>query len=608
MGMLRDLFIRVRADTGHAEQGLDQLDESTRETIKTFKRLYDQMDEGQREAVRSFVKIDESVKRTAKNVREEFDPGKMLAALGLGSIVKSFVTESLQMFGKFERYSAVLKTAFSDAENPALAAADAMKMVEQFAAQTNFSVDQATDSFIKMKNRGLGPSAEQMMYMADVANATGKDLGQLTEAILDISNSERWNEFGIKAQKMGNQVSLSFKGQRVVVDHTVAGIMDAMKTFGEMQGVLGMTAEISKTFEGRMSNLGDAMDAAKRRVGGFLNLVVGPVLDFFTDAEHGTDRLNTALIFLGSFVLPLTAMAAWAAISPMLPFIGIAAAAAAAITGLALVLEDLWVFANGGDSLFGDFLAFLGFTPEEIQAIQQSLQTFFGWIGQAWDYIVDIVKSNGKVIAAVLGVMLIPVVAPILLIIGLIKGMIYLVRTVPVVWQQAVQAIGTMLDTYIINPLQNMYDMVSTFFIGIFDSLRDGAVAVANSLIDVINMVMGKMAEWSTAPVIGAVIPDFTWSNIPKIEARATGGPVSSGQPYLVGEEGPEIIVPRGSGTVIPNGRIGGASFVLQMNGNIYLTGTTEQAADQFVTKVRDALDELAPEIEAKLGMMPEAA
>jgi len=42
------------------------------------------------------------------------------------------------------------------------------------------------------------------------------------------------------------------------------------------------------------------------------------------------------------------------------------------------------------------------------------------------------------------------------------------------------------------------------------------------------------------------------------LTARAGGGPVSAGAPYLVGESGPEIIVPRQSGTVIPNSAIGG--------------------------------------------------
>ena len=37
------------------------------------------------------------------------------------------------------------------------------------------------------------------------------------------------------------------------------------------------------------------------------------------------------------------------------------------------------------------------------------------------------------------------------------------------------------------------------------------------------------------------------------IEARRLGGPVSPGKPYLVGEDGPEIVVPKISGTVINN-------------------------------------------------------
>jgi hypothetical protein len=37
------------------------------------------------------------------------------------------------------------------------------------------------------------------------------------------------------------------------------------------------------------------------------------------------------------------------------------------------------------------------------------------------------------------------------------------------------------------------------------------------------------------------------------LEARAQGGPVQKGKPYVVGEEGPEIIIPRSDGNVISN-------------------------------------------------------
>lgn len=38
---------------------------------------------------------------------------------------------------------------------------------------------------------------------------------------------------------------------------------------------------------------------------------------------------------------------------------------------------------------------------------------------------------------------------------------------------------------------------------------------------------------------------------------RAEGGPVSSGMPYIVGEKGPELFVPNGSGSIVPNNRLG---------------------------------------------------
>jgi phage-related minor tail protein len=39
----------------------------------------------------------------------------------------------------------------------------------------------------------------------------------------------------------------------------------------------------------------------------------------------------------------------------------------------------------------------------------------------------------------------------------------------------------------------------------------------------------------------------------------ANGGPVDAGMPYMVGERGPEMIVPRSNGTVIPNNQLSSA-------------------------------------------------
>lgn len=45
------------------------------------------------------------------------------------------------------------------------------------------------------------------------------------------------------------------------------------------------------------------------------------------------------------------------------------------------------------------------------------------------------------------------------------------------------------------------------------------------------------------------------------VEWRARGGPALAGRPYIVGEQGPELFVPRTSGQVVANGALGGTAI-----------------------------------------------
>ena len=49
-----------------------------------------------------------------------------------------------------------------------------------------------------------------------------------------------------------------------------------------------------------------------------------------------------------------------------------------------------------------------------------------------------------------------------------------------------------------------------------------------------------------------SILQNFPAFNPGGVRTRASGGPVRAGEPYLVGEEGPELIVPEMAGTVIP--------------------------------------------------------
>jgi len=50
--------------------------------------------------------------------------------------------------------------------------------------------------------------------------------------------------------------------------------------------------------------------------------------------------------------------------------------------------------------------------------------------------------------------------------------------------------------------------------------------------------------------------------------ARASGGSVTNNTPYVVGERGPEVFVPSGSGTIIPNGQMGNMGGTTNVTNN----------------------------------------
>ena len=64
---------------------------------------------------------------------------------------------------------------------------------------------------------------------------------------------------------------------------------------------------------------------------------------------------------------------------------------------------------------------------------------------------------------------------------------------------------------------------------------------------------------------------------------RAAGGSVTNNTPYLVGERGPELFVPSGSGTIIPNGQIGGMGGTTNVTNNYINAIDTKSFEDRLL-------------------------
>ena len=96
------------------------------------------------------------------------------------------------------------------------------------------------------------------------------------------------------------------------------------------------------------------------------------------------------------------------------------------------------------------------------------------------------------------------------------------------------------------------------------------------------SQALGKAASISTG--IPMTLPEGSFN----ITRRETGGPVSAGGSYLVGEKGPEMFTPSRSGTIIPNNAMGGVINNIVVN--VDASGTSAQGNDADATQFGEQL------------------
>jgi DNA-binding transcriptional MerR regulator len=219
---------------------------------------------------------DESIASTKKMSGAFSDVGKTLASVFAVDQLISFGKAILNTTVEFQKMEAVLTTALGSNS----AAKAAMDQIVDFASTTPFQVDELTDSFVKLANRGFVPTMEQMRQMGDLASSVGKSFDQLTEAILDAQTGEfeRLKEFGVKASAQGDVVQFTFKGITTEVEKSDKAIQEYLLSLGNLEGVSGSMEAIAATTGGAISNLEDNITQLFKNIGdsssGFINWFV----------------------------------------------------------------------------------------------------------------------------------------------------------------------------------------------------------------------------------------------------------------------------------------------------------------------------------------------
>lgn len=186
--------------------------------------------------------------------------GPMLA---VGGAVAAF-SKFIEVNREFDKLNAGLITATGSAEG----AKQAFGALEQFAAQTPYSLRETTDGFVKLVNYGLQPSERALRSYGNTSSALGKGLGQMIEAVADATTGEfeRLKEFGIKSKQEGDKVTFTFRGVSTTVGKSSKEIQDYLINLGETNFSDAMANRMD-TLDGKLSNLGDSWDRLFRNIG-----------------------------------------------------------------------------------------------------------------------------------------------------------------------------------------------------------------------------------------------------------------------------------------------------------------------------------------------------
>jgi hypothetical protein len=132
---------------------------------------------------------------------------------------------------------------------------------------------------------------------------------------------------------------------------------------------------------------------------------------------------------------------------------------------------------------------------------------------------------------------------------------------------------------------ETLFKFVKTYlapFLG--GALKIAIEAIGIALSVVVNLVARLIDGFEALIKIGSKVGNFLGDINPFGGARASGGPVSVGRTYLVGENGPELFSPNSNGSIIPNNAVApasnGTTININVSGAIDPISTARQIAD----------------------------
>ena len=265
---------------------------------------------------------------------------------------------------------------------------------------------------------------------------------------------------------------------------------------------------------------------------------------------------------------------------------------------IGIFLSDVVTQSGAFDALTNAMMAASNWLLNYKQNIENAKQTVADWIEQldtntgiitfmkdAWNQVVEMFNTQLRPALAQLWETLQPY-KPYLEALATVVGTVLYIA-----FLAAVKAIQILMNILIL--LLTWWTKIYDFIMGMFIVALNKTTDVIQVVIEWVDKLIDKFkSAWEWAGKLGdkagAFIGDsFVGKAWDKLTGKATGGPVSGGTPYIVGEAGPELFVPSSSGTIIPNGGMGG-SVNITINGDVSGRELVEKVQEGIMASLRN--------------------
>lgn len=467
------------------------------ETTKTLNRMG-------RDAKKSFGPIMDSIGTGLKVMGTA-------AAAGFGALTAG----SVKGASSLEQYRNTLNVVMKDQKK----AAETMKWAVDFANKTPFDTTSVVDATVKLQSYGV-VAKDVLPQIGDMAAVMNKDLNQAVEAIADAQTGEleRLKEFGITKQMIIDEGNRVMRGKELV---NAKGQIVDQENFNK-----ALFSLMNQKFKG-------GMEIQATSFKGLWSTVVGVAQSSLATFAGIT---ATGEVIAGGLFETVK-------------------------QGIQLVVNKLgeWQkdgtlqqWAEAATNAFKSFMAVA--TP-----IVEKLIQFGKWIYDNWSLIapvlagvvagflafktaIVVIEAAKLAMAAFNAIMAMnPIGLVVLAIAALVAGGVALYQNWDVVKAKALELWGNLKETF---------GGIKSFVLGVWDAIVSGIKGAINAVIKSINSMIAGLNKISIK--VPGWVPGMggkSWGiSIPKIPMLAEGGIVTKPTLAMIGEAGPEAVVPLGRG------------------------------------------------------------